>query len=165
MLCQHCNLKPAVFHYTEVVNGLKEETHLCAGCFEELRGDSESSVSNDFGGGWLESMLFGLPARSRTIKRCPACGWTSADIVKTGKVGCSDCYKAFEAELGPSLRRLSAGEPHKGRIPAKLKNATAPMDDQNRLHALKRQLKEAVDKEEYEKAASLRDQIREMEGN
>ena len=166
MLCQNCQLKPAVFHYTRLINGVKQENHLCAACFEEMRGEKESAAPEMFGGSFLESMLFGLPSRPRAVKRCALCGWTSADISKTGKLGCPACYETFASELAPSLKRLSAGESHKGRTPLGAAEGCQEKGESKGklIEALKKQLKEAVEREEYEKAVSLRDKIREMEG-
>ncbi len=166
MLCQNCQLKPAVFHFARVINGVKQENHLCAACFEEMREENEAPVSEGLGGSLLESILFGLPARPRTLKRCSTCGWTMADVSKTGKLGCPACYETFSAELSPTLRRLAAGENHKGRTPKKTVDVKTEElhDKQLALEELKKLLKEAVEREEYEKAVSLRDKIREMEG-
>ena len=166
MLCQNCQLKPAVFHYTRVINGAKQETHLCAACFEELKGEHETAQPDVLNGSWLENMLFGLPVRTRAVKRCSACGWSAGDIQKTGKLGCPDCYTAFCAELSSALKRLSAGESHRGRKP--LATDTSGHEKEAAqvptLAELKKALLAAVEREEYEKAADLRDRIREMEG-
>lgn len=166
MLCQNCQLKPAVFHYTRVINGVKQETHLCAACFEEMKGEQETVQPDVINGNWIENMLFGLPVRTRAVKRCSACGWSAGDIQKTGKLGCPDCYTVFSAELSSSLKRLSAGESHRGRRPLCENKACeeAQKTEEISLDELKKQLQAAVEREEYEKAAALRDRIRGREG-
>ena len=93
-------------------------------------------------------------------KRCPVCGHTFSDFRKTGKFGCGECYNTFRAEVGQTLRQIHENPVHVGKIPSK----GAEHLKKERIYAdLKKQLAEAVQSEDYEKAAKLHKQIKEME--
>lgn len=87
---------------------------------------------------------------------CPQCGLSAAEFNRTGRLGCGECYSTFGADLAIVLRRLHGAGRHVGKIPAL--NATQ-LEARTSLLALRRQLKQAVDREEFEKAAELRDRI------
>lgn len=91
---------------------------------------------------------------------CPQCGLTAEDFNKTGRLGCSECYKTFGSELAIVLRRLHGRNQHVGKIPALNPTQVAA---RNELLSLRRALKQAVDHEQFEKAAELRDRINVVE--
>ena len=93
-------------------------------------------------------------------KKCSNCGLTYADFVRTGKLGCSQCYEAFHNQIKPLLNRLHGHFKHMGKIPASIR---IQADRIQKIEEIKNRLKQAVLKEEYEKAAELRDQIIEEE--
>ena len=93
-------------------------------------------------------------------KRCPVCGHTFSDFQKTGKLGCGECYNTFRAPVERTLRQIHANPVHVGKVPSR----SAGTLKRERLYAdLKKQLAEAVQNEDYEKAAKLHKQIKEME--
>jgi protein arginine kinase activator len=85
---------------------------------------------------------------------------TFNDIRQTGKLGCSECYKVFEQELEPTLRRIHGNSQHIGKIPSR---GGEKVLLRKQMDNLKTQLQEAVNREEYEKAAGIRDNIKDME--
>lgn len=82
------------------------------------------------------------------------------DFRKTGKLGCTNCYKLFKENLAPILRRLHGNAEHTGKVPAKISGC---IKNSNEIEKLKNELTDAIDREEYEKAAQLRDRIRGLE--
>lgn len=97
----------------------------------------------------------------REDRRCPSCGRTYYDFQKTGRLGCGECYKAFEAQVRQALSKMQKGTAHSGKIPSK---ASGEILKKRKLSDLKSQLAKAVEKEDYELAAKLHKEIKGMEG-
>jgi Uncharacterized protein with conserved CXXC pairs len=91
---------------------------------------------------------------------CPNCYTTYEEYRKTGKLGCSKCYEAFEEKLKPMLKNIYGYEEYIGKIPRQSNNDNYIS---NEIRILKEDLNRAVEKEEYEKAADIRDKIKELE--
>jgi protein arginine kinase activator len=108
---------------------------------------------NIFGG------LFGIPSVKSLSeeKKCPTCASTYSEIAKCGKVGCPDCYTTFRAELSRLIGSVHGTTSHTGQAPARHR-AKQARDEQ--LKKLRRDLQIAIEKEDYEGAAKLRDEIR-----
>lgn len=94
-------------------------------------------------------------------KKCPLCQSRWEDIKRTGKFGCDECYKTFYEGTKAALRQIHSATEHTGKIPSK---SGAEVKAKRRLAELKTQLKEAVDSENYELAAKLHSEIKEIEG-
>jgi protein arginine kinase activator len=104
--------------------------------------------------------------RPKNILKCELCGTDFDEIKATGRVGCSNCYKVFEKQFASTLLRLHGKTLHVGKIPNKIiENGIKKEqdDEQTELENLKNKLAEAVLREEYEKAAIIRDEIRKRE--
>lgn len=153
MKCQKCGQNEATVYYKETLNGQTHESHLCAQCAAEK---NPSMFSSHF----FSGSLFGNPlSKPQTEdKTCPTCGLTLTNLCKSGKVGCADCYSAFEHVLLPYIKKTHGAAKH---ISAK-QNTAKP--DENPAETLRKQLQEAVSCEDYETAAKLRDEIRRLEG-
>lgn len=166
MLCQNCGKNEATTHIKRVVNGDTTETHLCAQCAEHLGyGDMFSGFGldfDDFFGGFLGDSVqkSALPYE----QRCPKCGCTFGDIVNSGKIGCSDCYRTFYDKLLPSIQRIHGRIKHSGKR-VEASNIIETKPTVNKLDELKAKLEEAVKNQEFEQAAVIRDEIRELENN
>lgn len=166
MRCDQCKQAPATVHVTQVVNDVKRESHLCDDCAGKATEDTGMSwpgISfHQLLGGLLapDSMAGMTSASSPTGDRCPNCGLTFADFRRLGHLGCSECHVTFEKPLEPVLRRIHGGTVHAGKIPAK---AAGPLKARRELDRLREELTEAIGKEEYERAAELRDRIRVLE--
>jgi len=93
--------------------------------------------------------------------RCPNCGRTYYDFQKTGRLGCSECYKAFESQVRQALHKVQKGTTHTGKIPSK---CSAELLKKRKLADLKNQLAKAVSDENYELAAKLHKEIKGLEG-
>lgn len=93
-------------------------------------------------------------------KTCPICGITFADFRKGGRLGCAYDYVAFEEDLEPLLVNIHGALEHVGKVPT---NLSGSPERQQRLMQLKVEMKEAIDKEDYETASRLRDKISAVE--
>ncbi|MGI6772909.1 MAG: hypothetical protein GX264_00975 [Clostridiales bacterium] len=163
MLCQYCKKADATTHVKQIINGETAEMYLCPSCAQELGyNDMFSSMSLGL------SELFGsyfadspVSAISNSVIRCEKCGSTFNDIARSGKIGCQDCYTLFYDKLLPSIRRMHGKTHHEGKLP---KGANEEVKMARRLSELKKRLNQAVDEQNYELAAQLRDEIKEMEG-
>lgn len=164
MICESCNVSQATMHVTRNINGALSEYHLCPDCAQKLGMDG---LFTGFSFG-LDNLIgsvmgghFGEISGKAPETRCDRCGVSFEDIVRSGRVGCADCYQKFYDKLLPSIQRMHGNTHHIGKIPAQQSAASAR---QRELDALKQQLSEAIARQEFERAAQLRDQIRQMEG-
>lgn len=161
MLCQRCEKNQATTHYQENVNGNVREMHLCAACAAEMT----SAIP---GFGWSFGQVPAFFAQSaggagQAIgggRRCDTCGMTESELRRTGRAGCAACYQNFGDILLPYIKKLHGAAAHVGTAPAPLAGQSAPSP----LEGLKARLTEAVQAENYEEAARLRDEIRRLEG-
>jgi protein arginine kinase activator len=163
MLCQNCNQEQATLHYKQVINGESTQLHLCAKCAEET-GNSHlfSAEKVDFGFGLdslLSHMLGGRPLQKRKVEVCPLCGSSAEDISRSGRVGCAMCYTQFSDMLIPYIRRIHGNTSHAGRIP---ENAGSEIKKKKQIEQLQNEMNIAVQKQEFERAAELRDEIKEL---
>lgn len=156
MLCENCKKNVATTYLKQTINGKTTEIFLCDECAAKLGVDS--GIKN-FGAG-LGSMLPELFRQSGEIAelRCPACGTLYSSISKSGMVGCDRCYSAFASRLNSVIKRMHGSRKHMGKIPASFAK-----NPENKTDTLKRQLRQAIEKEDFETAAKLRDQIRNLE--
>jgi protein arginine kinase activator len=92
--------------------------------------------------------------------RCPSCGYEYSDFKKIGRFGCPDCYEAFEAQLVPMLRQIHGNTHHSGTAP---ENVQPRVKRRRRVSELKQELARAIEAENYERAAEIRDEIADME--
>ena len=166
MLCQHCKKNEATTHVKTMINGDYAEYRLCPECARELGYDSMfPDFTADFGGLLGSFLSAALPARSGAT-HCKLCGSTMNDIKKTGKVGCSECYDTFFSELMPTIRSIHGNTGHIGKRPVieyETIEDEKPQKKGESLDELRAQLKKAIEDENFERAAQLRDQIKEME--
>ena len=164
MNCEECKQRPATVHLTQMYNGQKKELHLCEQCAAQkgaymfdLAKFSLPNLLGTFLGGNLGQQHMQAVGQART---CPNCGMNFADISQTGKLGCSECYAAFDSELEPTLRRVHGNSQHIGKVPAR---GGEKVMVKKQIEELKTRLQKAVAEEQYEKAAEISDSIKELE--
>jgi len=175
MLCDICGKNPATVHLTEIIDEQMNELHLC----EECARTKSSAMEQQFG---LSDLLAGMVDFEKANKdegipavKCPSCGLTYADFKKIGRLGCGQCYNVFRKYLAPLLKRIHGSSQHVGKSPVR-KAKTAPAAGAGvateappaipkrkaDLQELKAQLAKAIEKEAFEEAARLRDQIKKI---
>jgi protein arginine kinase activator len=153
--CDHCN-KPAVVHNTVIVNGKVTEVHLC----EEHAAASGVHLPGQAPIHQLLGQLAQVGAARPRGPACPECGHTFNDFKSSGLLGCAACYRTFATSVGPVIERSHGGaSQHVGRRPARAGEAA---ERALLIQQLGRELEEAVASEQYERAARLRDRLREL---
>lgn len=162
--CLRCT-KQATLHITELKKGKSISLHLCENCASEyLDTVKVGGIPDDFEDplaiGGIGTIDSDTPVES-TSTACPKCGITYKQFRSQGRLGCPHDYEHFRSELIPLLESIHHGETqHVGKIPPKVS------DDSRKQHEmirLKSELRSAIDDEAYERAAELRDQIRQLE--
>ncbi len=162
MVCDHCGESEAVIHLTQIVNNQMSTFHLCEKCAAEKGLEPGHNVGNFPLTDFLAQMgKASGPETATASGPCPFCGTKMEDFKKTGRLGCSHCYVAFEPHLKSLLRRLHGGTQHVGKV--YLPPDPSSADRQERLAGLKRKLDRAVESEDFERAAQIRDMIRNLE--
>lgn len=166
MLCDRCKKRPAIVHYTQIVNNTKQEMHLCEHCAREVQSETFGFIPQINFHNFLAGLInneFGIGTIPKTQKdsiTCPTCGTSEGQVAKKGLMGCSDCYATFENSIDPILKRIHGTTSHTGKFPER---SGGKIRVKKQISMLKQQMQEAIGKEEFEKAAVLRDQIKELE--
>ncbi len=160
MLCDICHKNDATVHLTEIIDNQIAEVHLC----EECARQKGAQMEQHFG---LADLLAGLAdlgqqveVMGKTEVKCPNCGLTYQDFRRIGRLGCSECYQTFKDSLGILLKRIHGSTQHLGHAPAK---KIAPVQKQAEVDIWRVKLQRAIEMEEFEEAAHLRDKIRALE--
>lgn len=166
MKCQKCD-KLATFHITDLTDDQLLALHLCPDCAKEyLQPEEEVPVSKAPAITNIISKQLKIGQTAEELaelddKQCPICGITFYEFRQGGRLGCPNDYVFFESELEPLLNNVHGNSLHVGKRP---KRGTDDTQQQTKLIKLRREMKEAVDKEEYEVASELRDRIKTIEG-
>jgi protein arginine kinase activator len=162
MVCDNCRERDAVVHLTQIVEAVVSQVHLCEQC-AAARGIETTATApgpNPLGD-FLQAVQQQAAQMPGDAARCAYCGTSLRDFRASGRLGCAQCYGAFEQSLRELLRRVHGstrhtGWRHEGTDPDIVaKEAT--------LEVLRVRLARAVEGEAFEEAAALRDQIRGME--
>ncbi len=159
MLCSICKEKEAKVHYTNIVGDKVQKVDLCEDCAKSKGVTDPVAFS-------LADSLFGLgaaqeieQAAGETGLRCPTCGFTQADFKKAGRLGCADCYQTFAEPLEGLLKTMHKGTRHVGKVPESMRQGRSASD---RLKSLQKKLAKAIEAEDFEQAAVLRDEIKQV---
>ncbi|MFA5146184.1 MAG: UvrB/UvrC motif-containing protein [Candidatus Omnitrophota bacterium] len=160
MLCDVCGKKEATVHLTEIVNEKVTKLHLCEECAREKGTEMEEHFGlNDLLAGLSDLGAVTEPEVVESIK-CPSCGFTYQDFRRVGRLGCSECYDAFKKQLAPLLKRIHGTDRHAGKVPL---TAGKTVHDTRNIQELRMKMEKAIQAEDFEEAARLRDKIREFE--
>jgi len=132
--------------------------HICQSCAKSKAQELKKQLS-------ISELLSGLMdiegiAETRPAVKCPKCGMTYADFKKQGRLGCENCYTTFKDKLFPLLRKVHGATRHSGKVPGIV---IKKMGASEGLKELKKRLERAIEMEEYEEAARLRDEIKKIE--
>ena len=164
MKCQHCE-KPATFHITELTGPTPQELHLCEEHARQYLTQPEepAEAPPSVAAALSKQMKLGQTAEELAEldqRACPICGITFYEFRHQGRLGCPHDYVCFAQELEPLLVNIHGETNHLGKRP---KRGAQGTDRQTDLIRLRREMKEAIEKENYEGASRLRDQIRQIE--
>lgn len=171
MICERCNHNEASIHFTEVINGARTEHHLCSECAKKM----ELGYGGEFS---FAKLLTGLFASARQASGdatspmahvvCPECGMNFEEFTQVGKFGCAECYGVFGPLIDDNMKKIHGSNTHMGKVyknddinEGLINKAEVPkisIADEEKL--LRAKLKEAIELEEYEDAAKIRDQIK-----
>lgn len=163
MQCQLCKQNTATIHLTEIVDGLRNETHLCEGCAQKQGVAIKAQIPlNEL----LGSLLAAQPEKAAAAEQppeqsCPRCGMTFEKFRQSSLLGCPYDYEVFDKQLTPLIEKSHAGRTeHRGKIPAR-----TPADERKQLELLRlrQELDAALKGEDYESAAEIRDKIKELQ--
>ncbi len=164
MHCEICKKNPAKIHITQLKNSKKYSIHICHDCSQKC-GIEGTSINPSFS---IEQFLTGnVPFKKKQDEEfnvhqtCSSCGLSYNAFKESGRLGCALCYDTFSPELKPLLQKVQKEVKHLGKTPGK---GDARLVLRRNVSYLRMQLKEAVGQENFELAAKLRDQIRDMEG-
>jgi len=162
MKCQYCE-KPATFHITELTEPSGPQVmHLCE---EHARGFLQKdppSPAASIAGALAKQLHLGQTKQELAEldqKECPVCGISFFEFRSTGRLGCPFDYTHFAEDLIPLLTNIHDSVQHVGKQPRR----AAAADFQAQMIQLRREMEEAIEREDYERASEIRDELREIE--
>ncbi len=165
--CMSCKQQLATVKLTKIVKGTVEEVYLCQECAAK-QSPYQKKLMNPLAGMTLDAILAGILGQSKeegattvgSELQCPNCGLPFESYRGTLILGCSECYETFEKHLLSDLRKFHGSTVHRGRVPEEtpqsMKSTRSPQE-------LKKRLQDAVKAEDFELAARLRDELRELD--
>ncbi|MFH1767924.1 MAG: UvrB/UvrC motif-containing protein [Candidatus Omnitrophota bacterium] len=158
MVCDICHKNIATVHLTEIVNDKIMEVHICQEC-ARIKSDELKQQLN------ISEFLSGFapvssPDKKETDLVCSACGMNLYEFKKKGSLGCGHCYSAFKRQLTVLIKKTQGAVYHKGKIPSNIEKEII-LD--GKLDNLRERLTRAIQLEEFEEAARIRDQMRRVE--
>jgi protein arginine kinase activator len=157
MKCQRCS-KAATLHITEVTGENSfDELHLCEDCAQKYLYEAQAKGPEGKGG---SSSAQEEELAALNQKQCDHCGLKFLDFRNSGRLGCPHDYEVFREELKPLLENIHGDVKHAGKMPRRAPRARQVRAE---LAQLRKQLQQAVTRENYEEAARLRDRIKQLE--
>lgn len=174
MLCDRCQKRDAKILYTEIISGIKKEQHLCEECAADYTSFQMKKplLSSELTLGNLLSALLDSYYTAGGVNKtgdskpdivCDNCGTSYEEFLHKGRFGCPDCYRSFHSELGKTLKGIQGSDVHKGKRPKGYESSTDRiLKGFTEVEKLGLKLQEAIEKEEFEEAARLRDLIKQM---
>ena len=178
MICDICNINEATIHVQEIKEGKKKTLNICPHCAsehslaeKEINGfnlaeilyNISSQMMKDNGEGGNPSILNPDFASDDVAHLKCSCGWDTVKFRETGRLGCPKCYQTFAALLRDALKSMHKGTFHMGKQPGTVIDTNGQIA--TKILSLQKELEVAVQKEDYEKAAELRDLINSLRDN
>lgn len=161
MQCDSCGKREASIQLTQVENNEMKILHLCEPCAVERGVESGSHKTSAPLVDFLAQIGRGVGEGQTSVGKCPSCGLSLSQLRQTGRLGCAVCYTHYDEHLRSLLRRLHGGTKHVGKI--SLPSDPEESDRTARVMSLRRSLQRAVEAEDFEHAATLRDQLKKLE--
>jgi len=150
----------ATIRLKEIINNVVTELHLCQDCYESREHQGKTGL-DDVGANLnalVEDEKKKVKAKGKG-KRCPGCGLSEEQFRARGRLGCGECYKIFAKTLEPILVKVHGSTEHHGKIP---QESARSLDLKTELRKLQEDLQRAILAENYERAAKLRDKIKQF---
>lgn len=160
MICHICKDKVATIRLKEIISDTVTELHLCQACFE-AREQKGADTGNAVSGKTLDSLDGKFKGKTGARpKQCRVCGTTEPQFHAKGRFGCGSCYEAFSLSLDSVLSKIHGSTEHHGKRP---RQAARNLDLKTELRQIQGDLQKAILSENYERAAKLRDKIKQFE--
>ncbi len=169
MICERCGEREASVHLTRIINGEKKEMHLCEECAKK---SSKLTVEDNLS---FQSLLSGILNQNSMNQNpsvfndnqsqnlvCNNCDMSYHEFTQKGFFGCEECYEVFKDNLDPLFKRIHGNSKHTGKYPLSFRKK---IKFESEINKLKNEMKNAVDDENFEKAAEIRDKIHAIEEN
>ncbi len=160
MVCNVCGQSEATIHLTEILNNQMVEVHLCESCAEQKGTDFKAHFDFNKLLASLGDLGVELTPERAGKTVCKDCGMTYEEFGRTGRLGCANCYQAFEKLLIPLIKRVQRDARHVGKVPTQ---APGEVKRTLELRELQERLRKSIQSETFEEAAKIRDQIQELE--
>jgi protein arginine kinase activator len=163
VLCEECKKRKAIINFTQIIDNEVTTSHLCENCAEKKGISGQGNISESPVNPFISQSEGKLKEDSDKVseKACDSCGSTYGEFQESRRLGCPQCYFNFEQELGSLLRRIQGSQVHVGKGPSEKTSRLSTRE--SRIKELKKLLEESVQNEEFERAATLRDEIRGLE--
>jgi len=161
--CEICKKRWATVHLTDLVGeGEKRELHLCEECAQKkgVAIKAQEPTVADILSAILSSSQLAKQHSEFAKVTCRACGMSYGDFLSSGRLGCGNDYVVFDKALNPFLEKVQGSIRHTGKVPGRVGEDVVKI---NELIKLRQELRQAVEREEYEKAAEVRDRIQSLE--
>jgi protein arginine kinase activator len=162
MLCEICKKNPATVHLTEISQNVKKELHICEECAKHKGLIQKITLSIPDMISKIVEPVLGKTLKEMSSMKCDRCGMSYADFRSKGRFGCANDYEAFKEGIVPLLEKIHGSAQHVGKIPSTSK---IRLETESELIKLKRELDYLIKHEDFERAAVVRDRIRELEAD
>ena len=155
--CSGCTKKTTI-HFTQIINNKVYKLDMCEDCplKKEVIDPGNFSLTDIFKTEKEASLKQNLDEIM-----CETCGMTQVEFEKRGRLGCPDCYTYFKPTIQTIAKDMHYGVAHKGKRP---NLAVERIDLNHQVNQMKEDLERAIEVEDFEQAAILRDKIIEIEG-
>lgn len=163
MICEQCGERPATVIVKQNAQGHITEKHLCHVCAAESHSinfsfDQDPMAIHNLLANWFPKQKAAVSPVKKEAPTCSTCGFTFQRFLSLGKFGCAECYDTFSPQLTEILKRVQNGNTeHTGKIPA---SYGTTLKIKKEIEELRKQMQYAIQEEDFEEAASLRDEVK-----
>ena len=161
MVCDNCHERDAVVNLTSIENNAVRQLHLCEQCAAERGVETSINTPQHPLGKFLQAVQHQTVPASADAGKCSFCGQSMKDFRETGRMGCAGCYTTFESSMRELLRRVHGGSRHTGHVYRAPREEL--MEKAGVLGELRERLRRAIEQEQFETAAEIRDRLRVLE--
>ena len=156
MICDVCKGRSSSVHVQKISAGAITDYYLCTECAVKL---GYAKRVNQFDPDGNKDVHY---TEKDIGRRCPCCGCTIQDVVSMGVAGCSECYTAFRDNIQEIVRQIHGEAKYSGHVPL---NSSPKMRREAQLSEARIRLQNAIEQQNFEQAAVLRDFIRDLENH